>query len=67
MSPEQARGEPADFASDLFMAGIIGYLLLTGKHPFSHPSGLFTIPELLRNPDYPGTAEAFLNLHTRQS
>lgn len=52
MSPEQARGEAADFASDLFMAGIIGYLLLAGKHPFSHPSGLFTIPELLRNADY---------------
>jgi serine/threonine protein kinase len=52
MSPEQARGEPADFSSDLFMTGIIGYLLLTGRHPFSHPSGLFSIPELLKQPDY---------------
>ncbi|MGH9849703.1 MAG: tetratricopeptide repeat protein [Blastocatellia bacterium] len=34
------------------MTGIIGYLLLTGRHPFSHPSGLFLIPELLKQPDY---------------
>ena len=52
MSPEQARGEAADFASDLFMAGIIGYLLLAGRHPFAHPSGLFTTPELLRSVDF---------------
>ena len=52
MSPEQARGEPADFSSDLFMIGIVAYLLLTGRHPYSHPSGLFSIPELLKNPDY---------------
>jgi serine/threonine protein kinase len=52
MSPEQARGESADFASDLFMIGILGYLLLTGRHPFAHPSGLFEISELLRKDDY---------------
>lgn len=52
MSPEQVRGEPADFSSDLFMVGIIGYLLLTGRHPFSHPTGLFAIPELIVDPNY---------------
>ena len=52
MSPEQARGEDADFSSDLFMVGIIGYLLLSGRHPFAHPSGLFQIHELLLNDDF---------------
>src|SRR6266566_2827741 len=52
MSPEQARGEEADYSSDLFMVGIIGYILLTGRHPFAHPSGLFTIPELIRDDNY---------------
>ncbi len=52
MSPEQARGEDADFSSDLFMMGITGYLLLSGRHPYSHPSGLFQIDELLRDDDY---------------
>lgn len=52
MSPEQARGEAADLTSDLFMIGIIGHLLLGGRHPFAHPSGLFEIPELLRDENF---------------
>src|ERR1044071_3336255 len=52
MSPERARGEEADFHSDLFMVGIIGYLVLAGSHPFAHPTDLFSIPELIKDPDY---------------
>ncbi len=52
MAPEQARGEGADFLSDLFMVGIIGYLLITGRHPFAHQSGLFEIRELLRDESF---------------
>jgi hypothetical protein len=52
MAPEQQRGEEADHSSDLFMVGIIGYLLLTGRHPFAHPSGLFGIPEFIRDDNF---------------
>ena len=47
MAPEQQRGEDVDQSSDLFTVGIVGYLLLTGRHPFAHPSGLFRIPEFI--------------------
>ena len=52
MAPEQARGEPADFLSDLFTVGIVGYLLLSGRHPFADPSGLFQVAELLKDPNF---------------
>lgn len=52
MAPEQAKGNIGDLSSDLFMVGIIGYLLLTGRHPFAHPSGVFSIEELIVDPEY---------------
>jgi len=34
LSPEQARGEPASAASDIYSLGVVAYELLTGGRPF---------------------------------
>jgi len=38
MSPEQIKGEPLDGRSDLYALGIVGFLLLSGRLPFSADS-----------------------------
>jgi predicted ATPase/serine/threonine protein kinase len=42
MSPEQARGEMATTASDVFSLGVVLYELVTGTHPFESASKLDT-------------------------
>ncbi len=48
MSPEQSRGAELDQQTDIFSAGIVGYILFTGRHPFNHPSALYRVFELIK-------------------
>ena len=43
MSPEQARGEAATSASDIFSLGVVLYELATGHHPFESDTVLGTL------------------------
>lgn len=50
MSMEQATGAELDHQTDIFSAGLVGHILLTGKHPFNHPSGVESVFELIKDP-----------------
>ncbi|MGA2880344.1 MAG: protein kinase [Bryobacteraceae bacterium] len=53
MSPEQAKGLPADERSDLFSLGIIAYLMLTGEIPFKADSALASMLLRTQGPPTP--------------
>ncbi|MCU0242534.1 MAG: protein kinase [Vicinamibacteria bacterium] len=50
MSPEQCRGEPLDFRSDLFSLGVVIYEICLGRVPFSGESVMATLHKLLQEP-----------------
>jgi len=51
LSPEQARGEPADQRSDLFALGIVLYEMLSGTTPFKRATALETLNAIINAPD----------------
>jgi Tol biopolymer transport system component len=47
MSPEQARGEQADFRSDQFALGVMLYELTTATHPFRRETAVQTLSAII--------------------
>lgn len=78
MSPEQARGDTLEGASDIFSLGVVFYQLVTGRHPFESETAFSTLHAILTcrpiaparlNPDLSpaasGLIEAMLNHDSR--
>jgi eukaryotic-like serine/threonine-protein kinase len=53
MSPEQARGEEADYRSDQFSFGLIVYEMLAGKQAFARDSAVETMAAIVRDEPEP--------------
>src|SRR5437763_1052862 len=53
MSPEQASGKPADFASDQFSLGTILYEMATGNRAFLRDTAVETLTAILREEPQP--------------
>jgi predicted ATPase len=69
MSPEQARAESVDAATDIFSLGLVLYELATGQHPFQADSEIGVlnaivvqtpVPPSRLNPEVPAPLEALI-------
>jgi eukaryotic-like serine/threonine-protein kinase len=56
MSPEQALGEPADQATDIFAFGVILYEMLSGKRPFQGKDTQTTLRQIVHKEPPPLSA-----------
>jgi serine/threonine protein kinase len=50
MSPEQVRGQAADYRSDIFALGAVLYEMLAGRRPFARPTTVETMNAILNEP-----------------
>ncbi|MCW2830083.1 MAG: serine/threonine protein kinase, partial [Aeromicrobium sp.] len=57
LSPEQARGRPATFASDLYSLGVVAHVCLTGELPFHRDTDVATAMAHLHD-DPPGLPDS---------
>jgi serine/threonine protein kinase len=55
MSPEQAKGQPADCRSDIFGFGVLLYEMVTGKRPFEGTNLVTVLAAILRDAQVPVT------------
>lgn len=65
MAPEQARFEPLDRRTDVFAAGLLAYLMTTGRHPFRATDARETLENLLSSDPLPPPS-AFVDRYPRR-
>lgn len=53
LSPEQAKGDPVDYKTDLYSLGIVMYQMLIGQVPFKGESSVYTLLKHINEPVIP--------------